>query len=322
LLESKVHTEGQLTWWPSNYNPLLDFAYDDSAESTAYAMRFLAHADPASPLLPKAAQWLMLNRDNGYFWDSTEQTATVLYGLADYLAASQELNADFDADVHVNGVSVGHRHFTRDDAIAGNDLDITLPADKLQAQNTIEILRTGSGVAYWTAQSGWYSTDKRAYQKGNLTLNLTRDYSRLVATKDKDNNIVYRLDPLSGPVQPGDVLAVHIAVSGSPAKYLFLEDPIPAGTEFIQHEDSYKITGLPSTWIDWFTRSESRDDRKVLFATDFNGHEESYYLLKVDNPGSFAISPAHVEPMYQPEIEATSDELDLSVQTPPSETHP
>ena len=321
LLESKVHTEGQLTWWPSNYNPLLDFAYDDSAESTAYAMRFLARADPTSPLLPKAAQWLMLNRNNGYWWDSTEETATVLYGLADYLAASQELNADFDAEVRVNGVSVGHRHFTRDDAIAGNDLDITLPPDKLQAQNTVEVLRTGSGVVYWTAQSGWYSTDKRAYQQGSLTLNLTRDYFRLVSTQDK-GNIVYRLDPLSGAVQPGDVLAVHIAVSGSPAKYLFLEDPIPAGAEFIQHEDSYKITGLLSTWTDWFTRSESHDDRRVIFATDFNGHEESYYLLKVVNPGSFSISPAHVEPMYQPEIEATSDELHLSVQTPPSETHP
>jgi hypothetical protein len=313
LLENRAHLEGEIASWPSSYNPLLEFDYDDSAESTAFALRFLAHADRSSPLLPKASQWLMLHRNGGWWWDSTEQTAMVLYGLSDYLAGSQELNADFDAEIRVNGAVIGRRHFTRDDAIAGRTLDIALPIDKLQAQNTVQVQRSGKGVVYWTAQAGWYSTDKHAYQQGTLSLNVTRDYYRLVP-EQKNGKIVYRLDPLQGPVQPGDTLAVHIAVSGSPARYLFLEDPIPAGTEFVQHPDSYPIIGLSPSWFDWFTRSEERDDRKVLFADDFPGHEDSYYLLKVVNPGSFAISPAHVEPMYQPEIEASSDELHLTVQ--------
>ena len=38
---------------------------------------------------------------------------------------------------------------------------------------------------------------------------------------------VYQLQPLKGPAQPGDVLAVHLAVNGSPMKYLLIEDPIP-----------------------------------------------------------------------------------------------
>lgn len=317
LLEKKAKVEGQLASWPSTYNPLLDFAYDDSPESTAFAVRFLVHADPASSLLPEAAQWLMLNRNGGWWWDSTEQTAMVLYGLADYLAASQELNADFDAVIQVNGAVVGRQHFTRDDAIAGRTLDVTLPAGKLQAQDTVDVLRSGTGVAYWTAQAGWYSTNKHDYQQGTISLNVTRDYYRLVPERE-NGSIVYRLDPLHGPVQTGDTLAVHIAVSGSQARYLFLEDPIPAGTEFVQHEDSYPITDIAPSWFDWFTRSEDRDDRRVIFADDFPGHEDSYYLLKVVNPGSFTISPAHVEPMYEPGIEASSDELHLTVQ----EVHP
>lgn len=317
LLEKKASLEGQLASWPSTYNPLLDFADDDSAESTAFALRFLVHADPSSPLLPKAAQWLMLHRDGGWWWDSTEQTAMVLYGLSDFLASSQELNADFDAVIRVNGEVAARQHFTRDDAIAGRTLDITVPAAKLQPRDTVEVDRNGNGVAYWTAQAGWYSTDKHDYQQGTISLNVTRDYYRL-APERQDGKIVYRLDPLQGPVQPGDTLAVHIAVSGSLARYLFLEDPIPAGTEFVQQEDSYPITGIAPSWFGWFTRSEERDDRKVLFADDFPGHEDSYYLLKVVNPGSFAISPAHVEPMYEPGIEASSDELHLTVQ----EAHP
>ena len=316
LLESKAKQRGDLASWPSTYSPVLDLEYDDSAQSTAFAMRFLSHADTQSPLLPKAAEWLMLNRDNGYWWDSTEQTAMVIYGLTDYLANSQELNADFDADVRVNGTSVGHQHFTPADALAGTTLDVTIPAGKLAAHNTIDVARTGSGRAYWTAQGTYYSTEHKLYQQGNLSLNVTRDYFRLTPAKDKNGNIVYNLDPLKGTAQIGDILAVHIAISGSPAKYLFLEDPIPAGTEFLQNEDSYNIVARPTDWTWWYTRREFHDDRAVIFATDFSGHQESFYLLKVVNPGSFEISPVRVEPMYQPGIQATSDELHLDVSDP------
>ncbi len=316
LLESKAKQQGELASWPSTYNPILDLEYDDGAESTAFAMRFLAHSDAQSPLLPRAAEWLMLNRDNGYWWDSTEQTAMVIYGLTDYLAGSQELNADFDADVRVNGTSLAHRHFTSADALTGATLDVTVPAATLAAHNAVDIVRTGTGRAYWTAQGTWYSTQQKLFQQGSLTLNATRDYFRLTPDKDDKGNIVYHLDPLKGTAQIGDVLAVHIAIHGSPAKYLFIEDPIPAGTEFLQNEDSYNIVARPIDWTWWYTRREFHDDRAVLFATDFSGHQESFYLLKVVNPGSFEISPVHVEPMYQPGIEATSDELHLDVPDP------
>jgi hypothetical protein len=115
---------------------------------------------------------------------------------------------------------------------------------------------------------------------------------------------------------------VHIAINGSLEKYLFVEDPIPAGTEFVQHEDSYNIVGVPLYWTYWYTRREFHDDRAVIFASEFTGHQESYYLLKVVNPGSFSISPARVQPMYQPDIQATSDELHLLVNQPDPEPKP
>ena len=316
LLESKAKQQGDLASWPSTYNPILDLEYDDSAQSTAFAMRFLARADAQSPLLPKTAEWLMLNRDNGYWWDSTEQTAMVIFALVDYLAGSQELNADFDADIRVNGASLGHRHFTPADALAGTTLDVTVPAATLAGHNTVDIAHNGNGRAYWTAQGTYYSTQQKLFQQGSLTLNATRDYFRLTPGKDDKGNIVYHLDPLKGTAQIGDVLAVHIAIHGSPAKYLFIEDPIPAGTEFLQNEDSYNIVARPNDWTWWYTRREFHDDRAVLFATYFSGHQESFYLLKVVNPGGFEISPVHVEPMYQPGIQATSDELHLDVPDP------
>ena len=43
------------------------------------------------------------------------------------------------------------------------------------------------------------------------------------------------------------------------------------------------------------------------------GAREYVYLLKVVNPGVFKVSPGKVEPMYQPNIFATSDPLTMEV---------
>jgi alpha-2-macroglobulin len=320
LVKNKVQRQGELASWPSRYSPLLDFEYDNSAESTAYALRFLTKADPKSPLLDAAAQWLVLNRTGGYWWDSTEQTAMVLFGLVDYMAASKELNADFDVDVLVNGTSVAKRHFTAADTTSGASLGVELPTEKLQpANNNVQIMKQGAGKAYWSVQGRYFSTEKRLYQAGTMNLNITRDYLKLVPTQ-KDGKIVYQLQPLRGAAQVGDVLAVHMAVNGSPMKYLLIEDPIPAGTEFVQNENSYSIVDRPSDWQWWYTRREFHDDRAAMFATEFEGRHESFYLLKVVNPGAFIVSPAHVEPMYQPGVQATTEELRLQADPVPGAT--
>jgi hypothetical protein len=314
MLEAKAQRTGTLVSWPSSYSPLLDINDDNSAESTAFALRFLIHVDPRSPLLEGAAQWLVLNRNDGYWWSSTEQTAMVLFGLVDYLAASQELNADFDVDVLLNGGSIGKRHFTAADAVSGADLSLDVAAAQLHpGSNVVQITRHGTGRAYWSVQGKYYSTEKKLYQQGTLSLNLTRDYFKLVPIT-QGGKVEYNLEPLRGPVVPGDTLAVHLAVNGSPTKYLLIEDPIPAGTEFVQNEDSYPLGDKPINWDYWYTRREFYDDRAALFATESDGRHESFYLLKVVNPGSFSISPANVQPMYQPGIQATSDLLHLQVE--------
>ncbi len=313
LLEKKARVEGDLASWPESRNNLLDIDYDGSAESTAFVLKFLAQADPQSPLLVKAAEWLVANRSEGYWWGSTQQTAFVIYGLTDYLLVSHELAGDSDVEVFVNGASAGKRHFSQADAVKGATLSLTLDAAHLQSQqNTIRVVSTGNGRAYWTTQATYFSTSPHSYRQGSLALSIARDYSILVPTT-KDGNIVYTLKPLNGPVEQGDVLAVHLGVGGSPQKYLLIEDPIPAGVEFLQNSDSYNIVNRPTSWDWWYTRQEFHDDRAAIFAGTFDGRHDSFYLLKVVNPGSFAISPASVSPMYQPGVQATTDELHLDV---------
>ena len=296
--------------WELSRDPLLDFYGDNSPEATAYALRFLAHQRPKSDLLPKAAFWLVNHRDEGYFWESTKQTAMVIYGLTDYLKISGELNPNFTAEVAVNGRVVLTRKFT-----SSTDLQspITLSADQLQpGANTIRVKKTGEGRLYWSARAEWHSTDDKLANTGNLQINMTREYYKLTSERSGDK-IVYRMDLLSGPVQVGDILAVHDVVSGADWKYVMLEDPIPAGTEFIERDDLYELKIRPNWWGWGYARREFHDDRAGFFITYFNKREEFRYLLKVVNPGLFKVSPARVGPMYQPSMFATSESQTLEV---------
>ena len=93
LLEAGVQQDSEQAWWPATRDQMLDFSEDVTPEATAYAVKFLSHQHHDSPLLPKAAQWLMNHRNEGFWWSSTKQTAMVIYGLTDYLRASGELES-------------------------------------------------------------------------------------------------------------------------------------------------------------------------------------------------------------------------------------
>jgi uncharacterized protein YfaS (alpha-2-macroglobulin family) len=317
LLASEAVHQGDLVSWKGSYVPLLDAVYEDDAEATAYAMRLLSRTGANNSLLAGAAQWLMLARNQGEWWDSTEQTAMVLFGLVDYLAASHELESDFTADVLVNGRSVATRHFAAADALGAGGFALDLDAAHLQpGANTVQLVRRGgTGRLYWSARGTFYSTAKNDFQAGTMSLNLTRDYYKLQPAQ-KDGKVVYALQPLDGTAQVGDVLAVHEAINGTPMRYLLLEDPIPAGAEFVQNDDSYPIDHRPGGWYDWFTRHEFHDDHAAFFADTFTGRQEIFYLIRVVNPGAFQIGPARVEPMYQQGVQATSDALRLQVPAP------
>ncbi|UWZ82281.1 alpha-2-macroglobulin family protein [Occallatibacter riparius] len=312
LLEKKANVTDSDAHWDSNYDGLLEYWYDTSSETTAFALKLLVHQKPQSGLLSKSARWLAQHRDGDY-WYTTKQTALVIEGLTDYLALSGELANESDVEVLVNGTSVGKRHFGPADAF-GSPWRVKLSGDQVANGGQITIRKSGNGITYWSAENSWYSTDKRQYQKGTVALNITRDYYILQKKQDKPTDpITYDLAPLSGPVHIGDVIAVRLAIGGSSFSYVLAEDPIPAGTEFVPNASLYTLNHKPDWWADWFTRKEFHDDRAAFFNTEFSGRREYVYLLKVVNPGKFTISPAVAGPMYQPDTQTSSDPAALEV---------
>jgi len=311
-LERAAKQDPEQAWWPATRDQLLDFSEDATPEATAFAAKFLAHQRRDSPLLPKAALWLMNHRNEGYWWDSTKQTAMVIYGLADYLKVTNELKPNFTATVFVNDRLALTRKI--DQSTSLNPPALALDESKLSpGVNHIKVTASGDGRLYYSARAEYYSTEARFEKKGTVSLNLLRDYFRLVPARDGER-VVYDTVPLNGPAAAGDILAVRLTVTGSEWKYVMIEDPIPAGTEFIERDNVYDLRHAPPWWQYWFSRRELHDDRLAIFQTYFPiGQRDYFYLLKVVNPGVFQISPARVSPMYQTDIMATTESRRLEV---------
>jgi uncharacterized protein YfaS (alpha-2-macroglobulin family) len=313
LLEQKAKLSDIDAHWEGNYDGLLEYWDDTAPETTAFALKLLIRQDRSSGLMPKAAQWLAAHR-NGDYWYSTKQTAMVIEGLTDYIALSGELSNTSDVEVLVNGTSLGKRHFGAGDGFAP-PWRISVPSATAANTGQITIRKSGNGLTYWSADTAWYSQDRHLYQQGKLALNVTRDYYVLNKKQDKPADpITYDLNPLKGPVHVGDIVAVRLAIDGTDWKYLLAEDPIPAGTEFLPETGLYKLNNKPDWWGDWFTRKEFHDDRAAFFNTEFSRRHEYVYLLKVVNPGKFAVSPAQAGPMYQSNVLSTTDPATLEVQ--------
>ncbi len=307
-LESLAKVDASEAYWPVTRNALMDFEGDATPEATAYAMKLLTALNPLSPLLPKAAAWLLNHRNEGFYWYSTKQTAMVMYGLIDYPRASRELQPNFNVVVAVNGKQVITRQFVAADVIAPAAPVLRIPAGDLAAGPvSFHIRKKGSGRLYWSVRAEYFSTEEKLVRTGTVSLNVLRDYFKLAPRRENDK-IVYRLEPLEGPLSPGDVLAVRLTVNGGDWRYLMIEDPIPAGTEFIEHDDLYALKDRPPWWTTWYTRREFHDDRATFFQTySWRSQAQYVHLLKVVPPGRFRVSPARVQPMYQPRYFATTE---------------
>ncbi len=312
-IESEAKQDDSQAWWPSDNNYLLDFYGDASPETTAYALKLLDHTDESSPLLSKAAVYLVNHRDQGYYWESTEQTAMVIYGLTDYLEHTKELQPNYSVEVQVNGKTVATKRFTAAEALAPATTVVLNESQLAPGANQIRIAKSGEGRLYWSARGEYYSNESKVVNTGSFKLSVVRQYYRLLP-QQKDGRVVYHLDKLAGAVQVGDTLAVRLSVGGNNWRYLMIEDPIPSGTESIARDDLYELNERPDWWGRWFSNRELRDDRTTFFNMYFpQGQHEYVYLLKVVDPGVFRVSPTSVEPMYQPEYLSTSDALTVTV---------
>ena len=282
---------------------------ENDTEATALSVKALARINPQSSLLGKAARWLVGTRRNGYYWESTRQTAFAIFGLTDFVKVSKELTPDYNVAVYLNGEQVLSKQVTAADIGSAQAFVIERKGSMLSSANQVRIVKTGKGALYLSTSLNYFTRDEDIQAQASSNLTLTREYLRLRVVQSGEQ-AEWKIEPLTGELRSGDLIVSRLRVKGARAQYMMIEDPIPAGCEQVDRVSGIDLAYVADAgsrrWTDWYSAREFRDQKTALFVDYFDGDAMFQVALRVQVPGEFRIAPARAELMYQPTVQSNT----------------
>ncbi|GAB1347812.1 hypothetical protein MASR1M107_00230 [Ignavibacteriales bacterium] len=304
LMKTGQEDQNFISWGRDKY---YTWQYD-KVQTTAFALKLMIAVEPTSPAIIKAVRTL-IREQKGKSWHSTQQTATVIFALTDYLKLTNELEPDFTTEIFINGKQLRKVTFEKD-KLAPEDANIKLNYASfplVHGKNTIRVVKKGKGTLYAGADVELYYPDISFTKEQNFTI--TKEVSKLVETR-AGNSIIYKK---SNPdkVKSGDILLVKIKVktNRSDDQYMMVEDMLPAGFEVVKDDNLYNIEGessytgyWPGYWNWFYADKEIRDSKITYFVTYAPQDMEFTYLIRAQAPGYYSSAPVYAGLMYYPEI--------------------
>ena len=136
-----------------------------------------------------------------------------------------------------------------------------------------------------------------------------REYVRRMPYRDVHGRDRHRDLPMGDTVRAGDEIIARVIVSAPrAAREVLVEDPIPAGCEIVDEEETEYYAETQAA------RREARDRRVVFHAFHVDqGQNVFEYRLRAELPGDYHVLPAHAGCAYIPEIWGSSMERRLRV---------
>jgi uncharacterized protein YfaS (alpha-2-macroglobulin family) len=289
------------------------WAMNTDTRSTAVILDALSRLDPENFLIPNVVRWLMVARRDG-IWETTYETAWALMGLTDWMRVTGELRGAYDYAVWLNDELLEGGAVTPSTVDEPIELQVAVAELLSATSNRLTIGRgPGEGRLYYTAHLEVYLPAEEV-EPLNRGVIVSRHYG--------DPGCADGLKcPDVETVGVGDVVQVRLSiVAPHDLYYVVVEDPLPAGAEAI--DPSLATTSLVEQrptllreaegdqrpelyrwWWNWYSRSEIRDDKVVLFADYLPaGTYEYTYTFRATRPGEYQVIPTSAREFYFPEV--------------------
>src|SRR5262249_40802418 len=211
-IEQAARTNEYDTHWESTHTSH-GYKDENNTEATALSLKALTKIKPKSGVLAKAARWLVGTRRNGYYWESTRQTAFAIFGLIDYVKVSKELSPDYSVQVYLNGEQVISKQVTAADVTSAQAFVIERKGAQLSGSNQVRVVKTGKGALYLSSALSYFTREDDIKPQSTANLTLTREYLRLRVVGDGEQ-ARWEIQPLSGEIRSGDLLVSRLHVKG------------------------------------------------------------------------------------------------------------
>lgn len=320
--------ENQYDWWAMNTD----------TRSTAIILDTLARLDPDNALIPNVVRWLMIARKDG-IWETTQETAWALIALTDWMVETGELEASYEYSVYLNEADKVEGAATKENVQESVKLTVPIADLLADAGNRLTIARTdGNGRLYYSAHLKVYLPVEEI-EPAERGVIVSRRYTLESCLEEQaaDQN---KVCPEVREARLGDVIRVDLTIiAPNDLYYVVVEDPLPAGAEaidtglattsllamdptlsrtsraFYGEDTSYSLLPTPYFWWwRWYSRSELRDDKVVLFADTLpKGTYEYSYTMRATLPGDYHVIPTVATEFYFPEVFGRSDGRLLSI---------
>ncbi|MCW8131462.1 MAG: alpha-2-macroglobulin [Planctomycetota bacterium] len=299
-------------WW---------YWYGSEYEAHAYYLKLLSAIEPKGEKAARLVKYLINNRKNATYWNSTRDTAICIEAMADFLKASGEDKPEMTLEVIVDGqkkkeVAIGASNlFTFDNAfvLTGKELS--------EGKHTVEFVRKGKGPLYFNAYVTNFTLEDHIGKAG-LEIKVQRKYFKLtredktVKAEGDRGQVVnqkaekYKREELANlaELKSGDLVEIELEIdSKNDYEYILFEDLKAAGFEPVEVRSGYNGNDMGAYM-------ELRDERVCFFVRWLaRGKHSVSYRMRAEIPGTFSALPTRASAMYAPELKANSDELKLKI---------
>jgi hypothetical protein len=299
-------------WW---------YWYGSDTEANAFYLKLLAKADPKGDLAPALAKYLINNRKNATYWNSTRDTAYSIEALASFVKASGEDKPDMTVQVLIDGKKQKEVRITPDNFFSFDNKLVITGADVPAGEHKIEFVKNGKGPLYFNAYSTNFTLED-PITKAGLEIKVQRKFYKLIpiektikaegsrgqAVDQKVEKFERQLLKDGDTLKSGDRVEVELEIdSKNDYEYVLFEDMKASGFEPVDTQSGYNGNDLNAYM-------ELRDERVCFFSRALaRGKHSVSYQLRAEIPGKFSALPTRASAMYAPELRANSDENKLGI---------
>jgi uncharacterized protein YfaS (alpha-2-macroglobulin family) len=299
-------------WW---------YWYGSEYEAHAYYLKLLARTDPKGELAPRLVKYLLNNRKNASYWNSTRDTAIVIEAMADFIRASGEQKPEMTVEVYWDNKLQKAVEITPKTLFQFDNKFVLEGKEVASGRHEVKLVKKGTGPLYYDGYLTNF-TLQDFITKAGLEIKVQRKYYKLVKAAKSikaagsrgqvvDQKVEkydrHELDNLA-TLSSGDLVEIELEIdSKNDYEYLVFEDMKPAGFEPVDLRSGY-------TGNDLGAYVEFRDNRVVFFARSLaRGKHSVSYRMRAEIPGRFSALPTRAWAMYAPELKGNSDEIKLKV---------